>query len=216
MNICSINVFPVPRYNIIRMSSELIFFIIFVICIIVYIAITYVLRARDPSITYFVEESELDKNFRTDVANILKASGWHKKHKFEQTSDRNRATIIIRLVPRDIMINENPPRERYQNGKYIYFSFTRQSRFTRPEIWIDATNWSSGVAESGLTIGEYKSYVINHEFGHALGYDHQKCTDGFCPVMWQSTRGCPYKCNFAVSDLDFTAQKINNRYITIF
>jgi len=36
----------------------------------------------------------------------------------------------------------------------------------------------------------YRAYVVNHELGHALGYDHSKSVAGeICPVMYQQTRG---------------------------
>ena len=46
---------------------------------------------------------------------------------------------------------------------------------------------------------------------HALGYDHQPCntttaTNGRCPIMYQSTIGCPegFKCGYNISAADYT------------
>ena len=37
---------------------------------------------------------------------------------------------------------------------------------------------------------QYHCYVVQHEMGHALGYDHSKAVAGQdCPVMYQQTRG---------------------------
>lgn len=75
-------------------------------------------------------------------------------------------------------------------------------------IEIDEGNWR-GDNRSGLSIDEYKQYVILHEFLHAFGYDHQECNESTihivngekrCPIMYQSTKGPPpgtdFKCGF--------------------
>ena len=81
----------------------------------------------------------------------------------------------------------------------------------KPNIYIDDVNWTNGVVESGLTADEYKSYVIEHEFGHALGYNHLPCelADGTCPVLYQSTVGCPdgTKCGYKVAKKDLQAKR---------
>jgi len=41
-------------------------------------------------------------------------------------------------------------------------------------ICINYNNWM-GNSKSSLSLNDYKTYVINHEVGHALGYNHPKC-----------------------------------------
>ena len=38
---------------------------------------------------------------------------------------------------------------------------------------------------------EYKQYVVNHEVGHGLGYDHKPCQENgaLAPVMMQQSWG---------------------------
>ena len=42
----------------------------------------------------------------------------------------------------------------------------------------------------------YRRYVILHEVGHAIGYDHSECDEknsikGKCPIMFPITKGAP-------------------------
>ena len=39
-------------------------------------------------------------------------------------------------------------------------------------------------------VEQYHCYVVQHEMGHALGYDHSNAVQGrACPVMYQQTKG---------------------------
>jgi hypothetical protein len=51
-----------------------------------------------------------------------------------------------------------------------------------------------------------------------LGFDHQPCNNdtapnGICPVLYQSTRGCPtgFKCGYEVTKFDYN-KKIKGSY----
>ena len=58
-------------------------------------------------------------------------------------------------------------------------------------IYINYDNWCKGSEKSGLSLEDYRTYVINHEVGHILGlHEHLKPKNGcLVPVMNQSTRG---------------------------
>jgi hypothetical protein len=108
------------------------------------------------------------------------------------------------------------PIQYYPNTKQpIHFSITYPVNNRLKYIYIDEDNWKYGVPESGLTQRKYQEYVINHELGHALGYGHVKCDkehvyNSTCPVMYQSTRGCPegYSCAFRVSPVDLLQRQV--------
>jgi hypothetical protein len=172
-----------------------------------------------------------DLDFRKKVNDILSRSNWRKKYIIYETRDKESAIITINLSDRDVMEEWNDDPQYYPSGKQIRFSITTQSTKIKPEIFIDKINWLNGVEESGLTKEQYQEYVINHEFGHGLGYDHQKCVgqstpnkilkqnyniknNVLCPVMYQMTRGVPEGGipNYQVLPEDYT-ERIPNRYV---
>lgn len=70
------------------------------------------------------------------------------------------------------------------------------------EIWINKQNWTSVPVDFVGDIECYRCYLIQHEMGHALGYDHVKPVPASeseskslaCPVMYQQTRGTKNIC----------------------
>jgi hypothetical protein len=98
---------------------------------------------------------------------------------------------VVEGEPADVRIGIAPKRSHYRhvNGKRVYFSVTFISENPRT-ILFDPYNYKYGVKRSGLSVEDYRTYVINHEFGHVLGKDHLRCKAGEqCPVMYQMTRG---------------------------
>ena len=59
------------------------------------------------------------------------------------------------------------------------------------KIWLNAERWFNGARKSGLTIDNYRQYMVSHEMGHILGHDHSKCPCKGCkaPIMMQQTLG---------------------------
>lgn len=58
------------------------------------------------------------------------------------------------------------------------------------DIWLNADRWIHGAEPSRLSLDAYRQYMVSHEMGHSLGYDHVKCPgSGPVPVMVQQTLG---------------------------
>lgn len=59
------------------------------------------------------------------------------------------------------------------------------------KVWINAMRWTNGSKASKQDLDGYRQYVISHEVGHALGYDHVKCPGAHspAPIMMQQTLG---------------------------
>lgn len=60
------------------------------------------------------------------------------------------------------------------------------------EIILNVDRWSSATPDfldAGGTVEDYRTYLVNHETGHYLGYGHEtSCrADGRAPVMMQQT-----------------------------
>lgn len=165
------------------------------------------------SVKYYVADSNIDPQFKQQTENILQNSNWKTYRSFQQADSEQDANVVIRLVSDKELDWLHSEPKYYPDGKQVRFSYTVQSSDMSPEIYINSKNWLYGVKESGLSLDEYRTYVINHEFGHALGYHHQPCNTGRCPVMYQSTRGCPEGtvCGFQPNNADLN-KKIKNRY----
>ena len=58
-------------------------------------------------------------------------------------------------------------------------------------IWLNADRWYHGAAKSKLSLDNYRQYMVSHEMGHILGFDHTQCPCKNCPapIMMQQTKG---------------------------
>lgn len=63
-------------------------------------------------------------------------------------------------------------------------------------VYLNADRWFNGASPSKLSLSNYRQYMISHEIGHILGYDHKKCPCEKCkaPIMMQQTKGIG-ECN---------------------
>ncbi len=62
-------------------------------------------------------------------------------------------------------------------------------------VVVNYYRWTAGAYAYPNALESYRTYVVNHEFGHALGHDHRPCAGSGAPapVMLQqsiSLRGC--------------------------
>ena len=59
------------------------------------------------------------------------------------------------------------------------------------KIYLNSDKWFYGSKESKLSLEDYRQYMVSHEIGHILGYDHKKCPCRGCkaPIMMQQTLG---------------------------
>lgn len=55
---------------------------------------------------------------------------------------------------------------------------------------INARRWATGVPQYGGDLAAYRSYLIGHEVGHALGHHHRPCPGPgrLAPVMTQQSK----------------------------
>jgi len=173
---------------------------------------------NDKTAKYYIYDSDIDRSFKTQTRNILKKSSWNNYYKLREVDSEIKSDIDIKLVADSKLERYHDNQEYYSDGTPIRFSITFQSKKSKPKILINAKNWLYGVKQSGLSLDDYRTYVINHEFGHGLGFDHQKCNkntvvNGTCPVMYQSTRGCKnYTCGKEPNKFDRN-KKIDVAYL---
>ena len=59
------------------------------------------------------------------------------------------------------------------------------------KMYLNADRWFHGSPESKLHLENYRQYMVSHEIGHILGFEHQQCPCIGCkaPVMMQQTIG---------------------------
>jgi hypothetical protein len=63
-------------------------------------------------------------------------------------------------------------------------------------MYLNADRWLHGSKQSKLSLENYRQYMVSHEIGHILGFDHKTCPCVGCnaPIMMQQTLGIG-KCN---------------------
>jgi Protein of unknown function (DUF3152) len=56
-------------------------------------------------------------------------------------------------------------------------------------VLVNDARWIRGAMAYGTDVGAYRTYAINHEVGHALGYRHEPCPENGAPapVMMQQS-----------------------------
>lgn len=126
----------------------------------------------DPDVQYSAER------FREEVTVYLHdPNGWARWHSFEY-APTGRAKVI-RLASKKT-IKEAGCKE---DGLSC-------ATLGGTDIWLNADRWIHGAPKSKLSLEDYRQYMVSHEMGHSLGYQHAKCPgSGPVPVMVQQTLG---------------------------
>lgn len=64
-----------------------------------------------------------------------------------------------------------------------------------------------------LLLRQYRIYLINHEFGHAMSLLHEKSNEQLCPLMYQHTRGVGHCQNKQIWPSQQNLAQIQNRFL---
>ncbi len=68
--------------------------------------------------------------------------------------------------------------------------FNASSNETEQRVFLNEARWVRGAVPFQGDIGSYRQYLINHEVGHAIGYQHHEPCDqngALAPIMMQQT-----------------------------
>lgn len=59
------------------------------------------------------------------------------------------------------------------------------------DMYLNSERWYHGSKASKLALDDYRQYMVSHEIGHILGFDHEQCPCAGCkaPIMLQQTLG---------------------------
>ncbi len=140
--------------------------------------------------TYHVEVErgvgESADSFAADVDRILSdRRSWagHGLFALKRTPSDQSADLVVRLASRETVQSICRKAGLYTGG----YSSCRAGRY----VMINLDRWTYAVPHFKGDLARYRAYVVNHEFGHGLGYGHQTCpADGRpAPVMMQQTSG---------------------------
>lgn len=105
--------------------------------------------------------------------------GWSTKGYFFEPVTSNEDVLIRLVTPSTIEAHCGVPSNlscAELNGRHVY---------------LNAERWIHGSKLSKLSLEHYRQYLVSHEIGHILGFDHEKCPCVGCkaPVMMQQTLG---------------------------
>jgi hypothetical protein len=112
--------------------------------------------------------------------------GWRAYgYVFKRVAAHAKPSILIDLVPQAEMTRRFPD--------FPQLSVcARTGTETKDQIFINEDRWMHGTTLADFeSLHQYRTYVINHEVGHALGADHLECRGcGLdAPLMLQQTLG---------------------------
>ena len=105
--------------------------------------------------------------------------GWSTKGYFFEPVSENPDVYIRLVTPSTIQKECGPPKN------------LSCAELGGKRMFLNADRWFYGARESKLSVDNYRQYLVSHEMGHILGYEHEKCPCVGCkaPVMMQQTLG---------------------------
>lgn len=135
------------------------------------------------------------RQFANEIAVYLAdPDGWRSRGvTFTRVADVSKAHVVIHLTPASKM---------KAIGCEPHLSCAESNGRT---IHLNAMRWGEGARASKLPLKAYRQYMVTHELGHILGYDHTTCPGpGLpAPIMIQQTLGLgECKPNTAVTPYD--------------
>ena len=114
-----------------------------------------------------------------------------------ETPETGTASILVAGKFRSDQIRHVFPTEKGIQDMSFTFMGLKQ-----PVIVFNHGNWHGGAKaymasatqkyphlSNADLLQRYRIYLVNHEFGHAFGMDHEEATALQCPLMYQHTRG---------------------------
>uniref|UniRef100_A0A6C0KC68 DUF3152 domain-containing protein n=1 Tax=viral metagenome TaxID=1070528 RepID=A0A6C0KC68_9ZZZZ len=113
------------------------------------------------------------------VAYLNDPNGWSKKGYFFMPVFSN-ADVRIRLSSPETILNKC--------GLPTGLSCAELGGHN---MYLNADRWFHGASKSKLSLDDYRQYMVSHEIGHILGFDHEQCPCKGCPapIMLQQTLG---------------------------
>lgn len=143
-------------------------------------------------VTYTVErEAGVDVALADLVMTVEEALGdprsWANDHTLRRVADPEAARIRVLLATPDTVDELCAQAGLSTNGRFSCWNGTFAA--------LNADRWTDGAWSFGDDLAGYRRYLVNHEFGHGLGYGHVDCpgTGQVAPLMMQQTRetdGC--------------------------
>jgi len=113
------------------------------------------------------------------IAYLNDPDGWSTRGYFFESVSKNE-DVLIRLA--------TPTTIEKQCGQPANLSC---AEFRGNRVYLNSDRWFTGSPESKLNLEDYRQYLVSHEIGHILGYEHESCPCKGCkaPVMMQQTLG---------------------------
>jgi hypothetical protein len=146
----------------------------------------YINMYNHNKLTYnvFIEKELLNykSEFIKTVYNILNdENGWKIPCEFIENAAENECDFDIHLITHKNIIGK---------CKTLY-NMSCVNNLGGNKIYVNINRWVYGSVHSKLNIEQYRSYIINHEFGHLLNQNHCNPPNNavLTPIMVQQTLG---------------------------
>jgi len=132
---------------------------------------------------------EKDLAIDPDEAALLIAAALDDKRSWRDLG-LGRFTLVPKGAPADLHAYIATPRTTDRLCR-PYRTLSRVSCQNGRRVVLNARRWVNGSPTYGEDITGYRRYLVNHEFGHALGRRHVRCPGHgrLAPVMVQQTKG---------------------------